>query len=227
MNAAKPVAQYFKFVLPAALLLFVPLITYAQTDTGSLKGIVTDTSGKVVAHAAVTVLNRDTNISTATTTNDSGQYFVPGMRPGSYNISVVHPGFSHISREDVVLQVGQTVRIDLLLSIGAITDFVQVVGEAPLIESETSDRGIVVDSRKIQELPLNGRDYNQLAQLAPGVLFQTPRLSAQSFKGGFSANGNRVFMNAFQLDGLETVGRVGRRAASVNGFWRKLQQWRT
>ncbi len=205
MNAAKSATNLFRLILPAALLLFAPLITHAQTDTGSLTGIVTDPSGDVVTHAAVTVLNRDTNISSATTTNDSGQYFVPGMRPGSYNISVVHPGFSHTTREDVVLQVGQTARIDLSLTIGAITDFVQVVGEAPLIESETSDRGIVVDSRKIQELPLNGRDYNQLAQLAPGVLFQTPRLSAQSFKGGFSANGNRVFMNAFQLDGLDNT----------------------
>ncbi|HEY7337611.1 MAG TPA: TonB-dependent receptor [Bryobacteraceae bacterium] len=177
----------------------------AQTDTASITGLVSDPSGAVVFGAKVTVGNRDTNISTTAITNESGLYFVSGLRPGAYNVAVSQTGFKQILREGVVLQVGQTTRVDLALTVGETSDTVDVVAEAPLTETETSDRGIVVDSRKIVELPLNGRDYNQLAQLAPGVLFQTPRLSAQSFKGGFSVNGNRVFMNAFQLDGLDNT----------------------
>jgi len=177
----------------------------AQTDTASLTGLVTDQTGGVIAGALVKVTNRDTNIATQATTNESGQYFMSNLRPGNYNVSVTHPGFKQTLREGIALQVGQTARADVGLSVGETSEVLDVNTEAPLIETETSDRGIVVDSQKIVELPLNGRDYNQLAQLAPGVLFQTPRLSAQSFKGGFSVNGNRVFMNAFQLDGLDNT----------------------
>jgi len=186
-------------------LILIAAVAAAQTDTASLTGVIADPSGSVVANTPVRIANRDTGISTQATTNESGQYFVSGLRPGRYSISVTRPGFKQAIREGVVLQVGQTTRADLNLSIGQTEDVVNVTSEAPLIESETSDRGIVVDQQKIVELPLNGRDYNQLAQLAPGVLFQTPRLSAQSFKGGFSVNGNRVFMNAFQLDGLDNT----------------------
>jgi hypothetical protein len=185
--------------------LCAPSIIQAQTDTASITGVVTDPSGGVIANAPVKLVNRDTNIGSPSTTNESGQYFVSGLRPGAYTISVTQTGFKQSVREGVVLQVNQTTRIDLALAVGQTSEVVDVSAEAPLIETETSDRGIVVDSQKMLELPLNGRDYNQLAQLAPGVLFQTPRLAAQGFKGAFSVNGNRVFMNAFQLDGLDNT----------------------
>jgi hypothetical protein len=180
-------------------------IANAQTDTASLTGLVTDPTGSLVTGADVRVTNQSTNITKAATSNGSGQYVVPDLRPGVYSVGVTHPGFKSSKRDGVVLQVGQTARVDVALVIGQTTEVVNVREEARLVESETSDRGIVIDEQKIVELPLNGRDYNQLAQLAPGVLFQTPRLSAQNFKGGFSVNGNRVFMNAFQLDGLDNT----------------------
>jgi hypothetical protein len=79
------------------------------------------------------------------------------------------------------------------------------VWEAPLLETESSARGAVIDGRKIIELPLNGRDYNQLATLSPGVLLSTPRLQSIDFKGAFNVNGNRAFQNAFQLDGVDNT----------------------
>ena len=178
---------------------------FAQTDTASLTGIVSDKSGAVVVQAAVTVTNDATNISTVTATNDKGFYFVPNLHPGSYRVSASHTGFKVSVISGLALQVGQTARADLALELGDLAEKVTVSAEVNLLETETSDRGAVIDGQKIVELPLNGRDYNQLAQLSPGVLFQTGRLSAQNFKGGFSANGNRVFMNAFQLDGLDNT----------------------
>jgi hypothetical protein len=133
-----------------------------------------------------------------------GFYFAPDLRPGTYNVSAVLAGFKASEQSGISLQVGQTARIDFRLEIGNASETVTVTSISPVLDTETSDRGSVIDGQKIVELPLNGRDYMQLAQLSPGVLFETGRLTEQNFKGGFSANGNRVFMNAYQLDGLIT-----------------------
>jgi hypothetical protein len=180
-------------------------LVWAQTDTGAITGVVSDNSGGVISAAAVKITNEGTNIRTEVSTNAQGYYFAPNLRPGVYTVSIVHPGFKLTMHSGVTLQVGQTARVDLALELGEVSESVKVVAEASALETETSDRGSVIDGRKIVELPLNGRDYNQLAQLSPGVVYQTPRLSAQNFKGGFSVNGNRVFMNAFQLDGLDNT----------------------
>jgi hypothetical protein len=177
----------------------------AQTDTGSITGVISEISNAVISGAAVQVRSAGTNNITAAKTNEKGFYFVPDLRPGTYTISVAHPGFKAGIREGFTLHVGQTARIDFRMEIGSASDKVTVTAGASVLETETSDRGEVIDGQRIVELPLNGRDYNQLAQLSPGVLFQTPRLSAQGFKGGFSANGNRVFMNAYQLDGVDNT----------------------
>lgn len=189
--------------------LFVALLfaagAAAQTDTASLTGVVSDKSGGVIPQAAVTVTNEGTNISVSSTTNSKGFYFVPDLRPGRYRVSASSPRFKLSVQSGIELQIGQTARANLMLEIGEVSEKVDVTATVSVLETETSDRGSVIDGQKIVELPLNGRDYNQLAQLSPGVLFQTGRLSEQNFKGGFSANGNRVFMNAYQLDGLDNT----------------------
>lgn len=185
-------------------LLFAAVAT-AQTDTASLTGVVSDKTGGVVSSAVVSVTNEATSISVSSATNDRGYYYFPNLRPGTYSVSAAHPGFKLMVHSGIGLQVGGTVRADLTLELGEVNEKVDVTAAISALETETSDRGSVIDGQMIVELPLNGRDYNQLAQLSPGVLFQTGRLSAQNFKGGFSANGNRVFMNAFQLDGLDNT----------------------
>jgi hypothetical protein len=180
-------------------------IAIAQTDTGAITGSVSDPAGGVISRSQVTVTNEATNIPVSATTNDRGFYFVPDLRPGVYTVSVQHVGFKLTVRSGLTLQLRQTARVDFTLELGEVNEKVTVTAEAPVLESETSERGLVVDGTKIVEMPLNGRDYNQLALLSPGVAPQTPRLSAQNFKGGFTANGNRVFMNAFQLDGLDNT----------------------
>ncbi len=185
-------------------LLFAALST-PQTDMAALTGVVSDKTGGVIALAVVTVTNEGTNISVSATTNDRGFYFVPNLRPGVYRVSTAHPGFKPNVQSGIDLQVGQTARADFRLELGDETEKVTVTAEASVLDTETSDRGSVIDEQKIVELPLNGRDFMQLAQLSPGVLFETGRLTEQNFKGGFSANGNRVFMNAYQLDGLDNT----------------------
>ena len=99
----------------------------------------------------------------------------------------------------------QVARVDVTLQAGQSSETVQVTGASPLLETQTSSRGSVIDQRKIVELPLNGRDYNQLALLSPGVLPGTPRLASVNFKGVLNVNGNRTFNNVFLLDGVDNI----------------------
>ncbi len=185
--------------------LFFAALIAAQTDTASLTGVVFDKTGAVIQLAVVKVTNEATNISVSAKTNDKGFYFVPDLRPGVYTVSTEHQGFKLNVQSGISLQVGQTARADFRLELGDTAEKVVVTAQASVLDTESSDRGSVIDGRTIVELPLNGRDFMQLAQLSPGVLFQTGRLNEQNFKGGFSANGNRVFMNAYQLDGLDNT----------------------
>jgi len=168
-------------------------------------GVVRDSGGAVLAEAAVVVTNVATGISVTTRTNADGIYTVPSLRPGEYSLAVERAGFTRTIRSGVTLQVAQVVRLDLTLQPGQVTESVEVVGAASLLENQTSSRGAVIDQRKIVDLPLNGRDYNQLALLTPGVLPTTPRLASVSFKGAFNVNGNRTFNNVFLLDGVDNI----------------------
>src|SRR3989449_4520248 len=189
----------------SGLILLGPASAFAQQESATITGEVRDASGAVVPSAAVTVTNIDTNISIATVTNDRGSYTVPKLRPGDYSVAADAPGFSKTVRTGLTLQVAQVARVDVTLQGRQLTETVEVVGASPLLETETSSRGSVIDQKKIVELPLNGRDYNQLALLSPGVLPSTPRLASVNFKGALNVNGNRTFNNVFLLDGVDNV----------------------
>jgi hypothetical protein len=180
-------------------------VLYAQFETATLTGTITDPVGAVIQNATVEAINEATNVSTAVTTNEEGRYNFPSLRPGSYRVNVSAQGFKQSVSTGLVLQVNQAARYDFQLSVGAVTEQVNVAAAAPVLETETSARGAVIDQTKIVELPLNGRDYNQLALLSPGVLAATPRLQSVGFKGVFNVNGNRAFNNAFQLDGVDNT----------------------
>src|SRR5919106_1394372 len=169
-------------------ILLGPADALAQQEAATVVGEVRDPSGAVVPNATVTVTNIDTNISVVTVTNDRGSYTVPNLRPGGYSVSAEAPGFSKIVRSGLTLQVAQVARVDVTLEARQLTEAVEVVGATPLLETLTSSRGSVIDQRKIVDLPLNGRDYNQLALLSPGVLPGTPRLASVNFKGVLNVN---------------------------------------
>jgi hypothetical protein len=201
----KPFSRYISSFLSLALLLACPLTGLAQQETATITGEVKDASGAIVPQAIVTITNIGTNISVKVETNDQGAYTVPSLRPGDYTVSVEKSGFNKTVRSGVTLQVNQFTRIDITLQTGQVTEVIEVTGGAPLLETETSARGSVIDQRKIVELPLNGRDYNQLALLSPGVLPGTPRLASVNFKGVLNVNGNRTFNNVFLLDGVDNI----------------------
>ena len=155
----------------------------AQFDSATLTGVVADSSGHVIPGVAVKAVNEGTSVETSTTTNGEGRYNFPSLRPGSYRVVAAITGFKQFVSSGVVLQVNQAARLDITLTIGTVTEEIVVTGEAPVLETETGSRGSVIDHTKIVELPLNGRDYNQLALLSPGVLAPlhacSPRDSAE------------------------------------------------
>ena len=194
---------------PLVLLLFACVVAaspaLAQQETATITGTVRDESGAIVPRAVVVVTNVQTNISVRTEADDNGSYVIPSLRPGEYSVSAESSGFPKIVRTGITLQVAQVARIDMTLQTGQLSETVEVVGATSLLDTQTSSRGLVIDQKKIVDLPLNGRDYNQLALLSPGVLPGTPRLASVNFKGVLNVNGNRTFNNVFLLDGVDNI----------------------
>jgi len=177
----------------------------AQASTATITGIVYDSTGAILPNATVSVTNTDRNTSHFTNTNEAGSFAFPALNPGNYSIAAELAGFKRFLREGVVVQVSQVARIDIRLDLGSVEETVEVREAAPLLEIGAAGRGAIIDRQKIMELPLNGRDYNQLALLAPGAAPSTPRLAALNFKGAINVNGNRVFNNVFLLDGVDNL----------------------
>ena len=180
------------FFLSLALCLSLQTrVSFGQTATATLTGIVSDSTGALLPNVLVSVRNTAQNNIQSTRTNERGSYVLPALYPGDYSITAELPGFKRFVREDVTIQVNQVARVDIRLDLGSIEETIEVKAAPPLLETETSSRGAVIDRQKINELPLNGRDYNQLALLAPGVAPSTPRLAVLNFKGAMNVNGNR------------------------------------
>ncbi len=145
-------------------------VTFGQAVTGALLGTVQDSSGAVVPHATVTLTNEGTNVVNTTTTGSQGFYTFPTLDPGEYSVSVVASGFKKVISQHNVVQVEQTTRVDLTLQPGGVSQEVTVTGQTPEVESTTSDLGYTITKQQINTLPLNGRMFESLMQLAPGSM---------------------------------------------------------
>src|SRR5258706_3458663 len=141
----------------------------AQVSTAELAGVVTDASGGSVSGAKVTITNRETGLSREAATDQLGGYIFTLLPPGVYNLTVEAPGFKKFVQNDAQLQVNQRARVDFTLQVGQVTETVEVAATAPLLESQSSSLGSVISERFVGELPLNGRNFVQLAILSPGV----------------------------------------------------------
>jgi hypothetical protein len=145
----------------------------AQTDRGTITGVVLDPSGAAVAQAAVTATNTQTNVATETVTTDTGAYRVVGLPAGEYTLVVRAPGFQTQRRASIPIQVSQTTTVDFQLNIGDVTETVEVQASAPLIQTESSDVGMVVESQRFLDLPLTLgggiRNPSSFIKLSPGV----------------------------------------------------------
>ncbi|HYL84648.1 MAG TPA: TonB-dependent receptor [Candidatus Angelobacter sp.] len=180
----------------------------AQKDTGNIVGTIRDASGAVVTGAQVTVRDVDRGSSITASSNDAGEYFAGPLRIGHYTVSVEKEGFKTAVVGPVELKVQDRLVVDVTLQVGATTEKMIVNATAVQLETETSDLGQVVDSRRVSTLPLNGRNYAQLALLGAGVAPSEPG-SRVSASYGFSANGARALQNNFLLDGIDNNANLG------------------
>jgi hypothetical protein len=190
----------------AAVALLSQFTALAQTHRGSVRGTVTDPNGAVVVGAAVKVTNRETNESRTAKSDDEGNFAVSALPPGSYVIETAAAGFNTYSYP-FVLQVNQELRIDAPLSVGGpVTDGDFEYVPPPLLKLDSASVSTVIEEKQIAQLPLDGRNFLELALLAPGTAPNAPG-SAGSVRGdfAFSANGAREDSNNFLLDGVYNV----------------------
>lgn len=193
-------------------LLLLALPGLAQVPTAELTGIVTDPSGAVVAGAEVVITHTATNVRRSVVTNASGVYIAPALQPGVYSVRISLAGFRSALENEVLLQVGQTVRLNFELQVGDVSETVEVSAAAENLDTETTTVGTVIDNRRIEDLPLNGRNYLQLASLVPsGTIYGPGNFIAGARGGGARAelslnlSGQRFQFNRFTLDGVENT----------------------
>jgi carboxypeptidase family protein/TonB-dependent receptor-like protein len=188
---------YISWGVCVLLFAFAGLLT-AQTYEGRILGTVTDQSGASVRDARITITNVDTGVTRTVASNEAGDYVASNLAPGVYRIVVELTGFKKVQRDGVRLEVGKDLRIDLTLAPGATTETVTVTSEIPQIETTNDSIGGSFSNKSINELPLNGRDYQNLVVLRPGIQ-RTPG-------GGFesiTSNGLRPEDNNFIVDGVD------------------------
>ena len=207
-----------------SLLFLLPALLWAQTDSGRVRGTVTDPQGAVLSAVNVTLTNTDTNSSKTATTNAQGGFDFDNVPRGHYKVAVEQKGFKPASAE-FVLEISQVRQVNVQLELGAASEVVDVSTAVPLIDVETSSTGEVIQGRQVTELPLNGRNFTQLALLTPGVTrgdygdqASGVNNNVETFRNGetggaaLSVNGLRAQANNFILDGVDN------NEALVNGI---------
>jgi hypothetical protein len=175
----------------------------AQVDTGSITGTVTDPSGAVVSGAKVTLTNEGTGTSLSTTTGADGVYEFSPVRIGTYKLDLSAGGFKKEIQTHVVVDVSARVPANFKLQPGAVSETVEVTSAAPVLQSQDASVGQVIDQRSVNDLPLNGRNFTFLAQLAAGVNTPQADTRGNAGSGAFTANGNRPAQNNYMLDGID------------------------
>jgi hypothetical protein len=190
MTTYRPIVRLLRAAgISAFLLVILANTTAAQTNKGEIAGTVKDANGAVVPGASVTITKVDTSAERKVTSGDAGEYNAPLLDIGTYKVTATKQGFQTTTNENIVLQTNDRVRVDLELKPGDVSGVVTVTAAAPLVETESSNRGAVITGREVTELPLSGRNFTQLATLMPGV--------AAASNAGFGGTGpdSRQFNN--------------------------------
>jgi hypothetical protein len=191
-----------KIYLLAFALLFAAVTVAAQTPSAGVTGRVTDATGAVIPGATIKVTNLDTNISQQAASNEAGDFVIPYLNPARYTLEAQAPGFRSYKQEAFTLVVSQTLRLDIRLEVGATSETVTITDAPTLLNTETSARGEVTTKDEIAELPLDGRNFSDLALLTGGVI---PR--GDGGDGSFAVNGARADNGGFLLDGMNNTQR--------------------
>jgi len=203
--------NYRKWTWKAALgLLFALSPLHAQDARGTILGRVTDQSGAPIDSVKIEVLNTDTGVRATSTSNSSGDYVLPYLLPGPYNITVEQSGFKKYARTGIVIREGDRTSVDVAMQVGDSAQTVEVLSTTPLLDTSTASMGNTVTSRAIQELPTKDGMVLIMATFAPGVTF-TPQSAGyiRPFDTGspsaMSVNGTRPGSNEFQVDGTPNL----------------------
>src|SRR5579862_8665016 len=198
----------WSLVFMVAVAVMTCTLAFAQKDTGGIGGVVTDPSGAVVSGAKVIVTDVDRGTSVVVTTNAQGEYVASPLKIGRYTVTVEKQGFQKSVLGPVKVDVQAQPAVNAKLQVGSISETVTITTQGPQLETETSELGQVQDSHTIETLPLNGRNYAQLALLGAGVGPAEPG-SRVELSYGFSSNGSRSLQNNFQLDGVDNNSDLG------------------
>jgi hypothetical protein len=200
-----PLGLFVSFLLA---LLFPCPSAWAQKDTGAISGTVKDPSGAVVVGAKIKVTDVDRGTVVDTVSNDAGEYTVSPLKVGRYKVTVTNPGFKVAVAGPLVVEVQAHISADVTLQVGRANETVTVTTQSPLLETETSDLGQVISGDRAITLPLNGRNYAQLALLGAGVVPSEPGSRVET-SYGFSSNGARALQNNYLLDGVDNNSNLG------------------
>ncbi len=208
-NALRVATAALGLLLSAALMtLCIPCASYAQ-DTGYISGTVIDKSGAAVVGAEIALTNTAGSLTRSTATNGDGAYTIAGLPGDTYNLSVSAKGFQKYTAHNVKLNVAEKARIDVTLTVGAMSEEITVTGESVAqVETQSSDLTSTITGKQINELVLNGRNFTQLVNLAPGVVSQTGQDDAKVGVYGnvaYSMNGGRTEYNNWELDGGDNM----------------------
>ncbi|HXN28161.1 MAG TPA: TonB-dependent receptor [Candidatus Acidoferrales bacterium] len=204
-------ANRFPFVLAVAICLCLSAMLLgsplsAQSTFGSVSGSVADASGSAVPDAQVTLTSTATSAKQTYTTGGDGLYSFVNLNPGDYRLDVEKAGFKHYKRESVFVQVQQNIRIDIALEVGAVNQTVEVTAETPLLQPTDTSLGQVVDERKTNEIPLNGRNVFSLITLSPAAI-------AGGSGSGSATGGSQVGPNPFSWGNYQVGGSFGNESA--------------
>ena len=213
----------FLLITLLPLLLLTPIASSAQT-TATLSGRVLDAGGGVLPGVTVTARQTETGLQRATTSDADGRYTIAALPPGTFDIRADLAGFRPFVRSGVTLTIAQTVVVDLTMTVGGVTEAVTVIGEASVVNTRSGELSYLVDARAIEELPLNGRNYTDLALLQPSVVAYPHRDggSVVAHGLGMSVNGQDPRSNVYLLDGTllndMTNGPAGSAAGTALGM---------
>jgi hypothetical protein len=174
-----------------------------QFETAEVLGTVRDASGAVLPKAAVTLTNQDTGIAVKAKTDENGNYDFFDVKVGRYTVAVEAAGFSRMSTPDVIVNVGARQRVDLAMQVGAVSETVEVTGAASALDTDSSERGQVINTKQVMELPLNGRSFADLALLTTNVHRSPLATAGTPREGAFNVNGMRSTYNNFLMDGID------------------------
>src|SRR5208337_398341 len=202
----------FYVLLLVTLVLALCIPSFGQSENATLSGTITDPSGAAVTGAQVKLTNVNTANTATTPSNETGLYVFPAVHPGQYRMTVEKPGFRQIVLTDLTVNVQDALSRNFKLQLGVVGESVTVSGDVAKVNTQDASVSTVVDSQFVENMPLNGRSFQSLIEMTPGVV---PTASGSNAPGQFSVNGQRSDANYFTIDGVSA--NFGAGISSSNG----------